>query len=582
MRDLCLRFCLLLLGLPSLAIAQWVDVQLTNAGFEEWDGAGPVGWEQIAGIDPDSCIVASTLTDTTDAAAGVRALLLRGDRSTCRWSSVRLPALTVVPGEVYRLRGQLKALAIEPEGQRYRNAQVFALVVDQNDKQIAYYNTPVLTGTTAWAAHEVAFQIPPGAASMQIAAFLTMPGALLVDDLSLARLDPPAPTDAWSEAQRWSADLDYIVTLLTTFHPQPFAHLTRDTFLTGIEALKTAPAEDTSRIWRLRALLCGLGDSHTGCGLPDGANARLPLALAMFGDEMRVVAAAPAAAALCGGRIVAVDGRPVATVLAGLRPQIAFTHENWFRAQAPDWMRMPVALHALGLVDAPDAITYTVVVDTSTEVTVRVALEATTDSATWTIAGPAKDAYPLYRRQDRFYWFEYLPDSHTLYLKYDRASDDPERPLRQFGVDLVTALDAHPIERFVFDLRHNSGGSNLLRGLFKELARRVGDGRIGRTFVITGRRTFSAAVYDADAMRRDTGAVVVGEATGMAPIHPGQIASFTLPGTGLKFDCSTKMIQASNDTSAALMPDVPVEVMWEDFLAGRDPVLDAVLKYERP
>ncbi len=134
----------------------------------------------------------------------------------------------------------------------------------------------------------------------------------------------------------------------------------------------------------------------------------------------------------------------------------------------------------------------------------------------------------------------------------------------------------------MFDLRDNSGGANLLRGLFNELARRVGDGRIGRTFVITGRRTFSAAVYDADAMRRDTGAVVVGEATGMAPIHPGQIASFTLPGTGLKFDCSTKMIQASNDTSAALMPDVPVEVMWEDFLAGRDPVLDAVLKYERP
>ena len=56
MRDLCLRFCFKLLGLPSLAIAQWVDVQWTNAGFEEWDGAGPVGWEQIAGIDPDSCI----------------------------------------------------------------------------------------------------------------------------------------------------------------------------------------------------------------------------------------------------------------------------------------------------------------------------------------------------------------------------------------------------------------------------------------------------------------------------------------------------------------------------------------------
>ncbi len=62
----------------------------------------------------------------------------------------------------------------------------------------------------------------------------------------------------------------------------------------------------------------------------------------------------------------------------------------------------------------------------------------------------------------------------------------------------------------MFDLRDNSGGANLLRGLFNELARRVGDGRIGRTFVITGRRTFSAAVYDADAMRRDTDAGCAG------------------------------------------------------------------------
>jgi hypothetical protein len=65
----------------------------------------------------------------------------------------------------------------------------------------------------------------------------------------------------------------------------------------------------------------------------------------------------------------------------------------------------------------------------------------------------------------------------------------------------------------------------------------------------------------------------------MAPVHPGEVASFTLPGTGLDFQCSTRMIRASTDTSAALMPDVPAEVGWQDFLAGRDPALEAVLAY---
>ena len=97
---------------------------------------------------------------------------------------------------------------------------------------------------------------------------------------------------------------------------------------------------------------------------------------------------------------------------------------------------------------------------------------------------------------------------------------------------------------------------------------------------IVGRRTFSAAVYDADAMRTLCGAVVVGEPTGMAPVHPGQVGVFTLPGTGIGYATSTKIVRASRDTSPALMPDIPAEVSWADFLAGRDPLLEAVLAYE--
>ena len=82
-------------------------------------------------------------------------------------------------------------------------------------------------------------------------------------------------------------------------------------------------------------------------------------------------------------------------------------------------------------------------------------------------------------------------------------------------------------------------------------------------------------------MRQRAGAVVVGEPTGMAPVHPGQVGIFKLPASGRDLYCSTKMIQASADTSPALMPDIETTVTWDDYLAGRDPALEAVLAYEK-
>ena len=97
------------------------------------------------------------------------------------------------------------------------------------------------------------------------------------------------------------------------------------------------------------------------------------------------------------------------------------------------------------------------------------------------------------------------------------CADDPRRPLREFGPALFQALESHPVDRFVLDVRHNSGGQTQINGVFRDLAERLADGRVRQAFVITGRRTFSACQNLVNELHTYTNAIFVVEPTGRRP-----------------------------------------------------------------
>jgi hypothetical protein len=70
---------------------------------------------------------------------------------------------------------------------------------------------------------------------------------------------------------------------------------------------------------------------------------------------------------------------------------------------------------------------------------------------------------PLYQRQpDNIYWYEYLPDTRTLYVQYNACRDDPALPFDQFARELLAFVDARAVGRFVVDLRANDGGNSAI------------------------------------------------------------------------------------------------------------------------
>jgi C-terminal processing protease CtpA/Prc len=187
---------------------------------------------------------------------------------------------------------------------------------------------------------------------------------------------------------------------------------------------------------------------------------------------------------------------------------------------------------------------------------------------------------PLYRRlAGSAYDFAYLDDSRTLYFAYNSCRDLPDRPFAAFAAELWNTARMKPVERLVVDLRNNGGGdSSILDPFIGELAASKDINRKGRLFVIVGRRTFSSAILNALDLRKKTAAVFYGEPTGGKPNHYGEIQNLTLPHLGLKVSYSTKYFKFAEGDESSLTPDVLVEIGLQDYLALRDPVLDAILE----
>ena len=193
-------------------------------------------------------------------------------------------------------------------------------------------------------------------------------------------------------------------------------------------------------------------------------------------------------------------------------------------------------------------------------------------------AGPP----PWLDRVSEPYWFEYLADERTVYMRFASVRNDPEQPLARFCERMFEFIEQNDVERLVIDMRLNGGGNNylnqpLIHGLIgcKKLA------RTGALFVLTSPRTFSAAAACAGNIERETGALFVGEPTGAGPNHAGDVKRFTLPNSGAALRVSELWWQWSDprDLRRAIQPDLPAPITFEDWRTGRDPAMEAVFAY---
>jgi hypothetical protein len=277
---------------------------------------------------------------------------------------------------------------------------------------------------------------------------------------------------------------------------------------------------------------------------------------------------------------VAIEGVGVDELVGRVRPLITRDNEWSLRERMPYWLLCAEVLHGLGVTDGgPATFTFELGGERwNTELSPIAAAEfAQRFPFYWQQPAPPPGApRPLWLRyRDTPQAVATLQRGRFVYAAYT-VTQDP-RPL----VTRILRLARTPVfRRLIVDVRQNGGGNNstyypLLDALKNRLVVRR-----SRPVVLTGRTTFSAAGNFVAEVEQFTRARLIGEPPGGSANQWGDFAPVALPNVGLEVMVATVYVERGRDgdTRPAIEPHVRVELSSADWLAGRDPVLQAALR----
>jgi hypothetical protein len=371
---------------------------------------------------------------------------------------------------------------------------------------------------------------------------------------------------------RWVQDINRVAETLPRVHPnffnrgsaEEFAGLVRDTL--G----EVSSRSDGSNCAAIARLFAFANDGHTAFSLLQSGTriSRYPIRFVWLDDGLFVTEAPLTDVAALGSRVVSLQQMDIEAVHRRCLPYISAENDLWSRVVGQSYLTIAEVLNAADVV-APGA---DLAVETTTR-TFSVPLRAVA-----TATGPqlARPLNPLFARNPQWnYWFDYIPESRTIYIKYNRCQQSPTLSILSFATELSDFVATTPAERVIFDLRNNPGGSStvlqpILQGVSE--ARRAGVPAAMNIYCIISRQTYSSGVLNAVDLKR-IGAILVGEPCGWNPSGFGEVLGLTLPASGLSGSYSTRKFSIPDAPGPLLAPDIAVPYASNDYFHELDPLL---------
>jgi Tetratricopeptide repeat len=430
-------------------------------------------------------------------------------------------------------------------------------------------------------------------------------GAQHDPDLQALRGDPRfrelaaiVDTQSMTRDQGWRYDLRLMAREIERRGYSPFRRNSRREFGRRVADLDVAIPKltDMQIVIEMMKLTAAVGDGHTmiyGFFERPEFLQNVPVEFAFFEEGLFIVAADSRFSDLLGAQVIRVGNHSVEEVLQTLDPLISRDNPAAPQVMGPMRMRNVPILAGLGLIPDPRQLTLTVrdirgktrtvILPADSDVPSRKLWDAYPKN--WkrfvdTLPGPL----PLYLKDPfKDYWFEYLPDSKTVYLQWNHVHSDPAEPIGSFFDRVSQFIQGHPVEKLVVDMRWNNGGDTSLVPIV--LSCLISDARIDRSaklFLITGHRTFSAAQNAVTMITRFTPAIVVGDTTGSSPNFVGEDAPLLLPYSKLMVSISDLYWESSwpTDYRVWISPLIYVPPTFAEYRRNRDGALAAILNYQ--
>src|SRR5215213_961301 len=425
--------------------------------------------------------------------------------------------------------------------------------------------------------------------------------AVLLGPTWISPQEPPL-RDPLTPAQvaAWREDLAYMAREVARRHRNLYHTVSRERFDSAVAALhrRIPQLERHQVIVELARIAALVGDGHTNIA-PTRDSAigfrTLPVKLYFFKDGLFVRAADRQYADLAGAKVIRIGQTTPEEAYRRARDLIGQDNEMDARFFAPFLLAMPEVLHALRLSTDRDSAEF-VIERAGRRSTVRLGpqgpvslMPPDTDVSWWPDSGwvdmrsPGKPS-PLWLRRNPYdeYWLEYLPDSHLVYLQFNKVADKANESLEEFSRRLLALLDTADVRRVALDVGLNRGGNGSLnRPLVLSLIKARKLDRPGSLFVLIGRSTFSAAQFLVNELEHYTSAVFVGEPSGGKANSYGDSRKITLPHSGITVRVSTLWWQEDpRDDRQWKAPDIAADLTSDDYRRNVDPALEAVRVYK--
>ncbi len=351
-------------------------------------------------------------------------------------------------------------------------------------------------------------------------------------------------------------------------------------------------------------------------------NNRIPCRLYRFADGWYVIRAKSACDALLGAKLLEIDGRPVAAVAAGMYRYSLGTRNHYDQYVTPFFLESPDLLHAAGLAADANALTLHVQMrDGSTrDATIAAdppdpkAVAADTDwtdaysdaylspqrvngeDNAWLTLLPRDTRVPLFLRDyANPFQTKWWPDKETLYVQFRSNESEPGHPIKPFVTSIERAIVSDKPRFIVLDLRLDQGGDfTTTAGLMKHITT-LSDS-IKHVYVLTSAWTFSAGDISLALVKEhgDGKITTIGEPAGDRVRIWAEGRGMQLPNSKLWVHYATGYEDYSKPCWGqrgcfwttlffpmhvqSFDPDVRVPYTFDDYVNGRDPLLDKALQ----
>ncbi|MEM7381138.1 MAG: hypothetical protein AAF361_08055 [Bacteroidota bacterium] len=396
---------------------------------------------------------------------------------------------------------------------------------------------------------------------------------------------------------QWQQDLRFLQNTIHKEYPFLFVKTTKAAFDAEVESLyKEIPnLEDHEIVVGLSRIIALFKYGHMAVDYNHKPFEfqYLPFNLYQYADGVYIQGVHKDYKQALGAKVIAINKIPVMEALQKIYPVVSAENTQFFKGYGINHLTIPEVLHAQGITDK---------LQNSVELSLekngksfKMAFESIPDNKyaptqyghifqdeNW-LEARDQSTTPLYLKHiERIYFFEYLSEEKVVYVRLSQIEDDPKENMTSFYARLFDFIESHEVEKLILDVRLNGGGNNYKnRPLITGIIENKKINKVGKLFVIIGRRTFSACQNLVNELHNYTNAIFVGEPTAENVNFYGDSGPVVLPSTKLPVYLSFAWWQdkAGWENAEWLAPSIPVEMTFEQYTTNKDPVLDAALAF---